>query len=697
MKDFAVNVFGDAVMREKLPKKAYKALRNTIDLGLPLDQDLAEVVASAMRDWAVAKGATHYTHWFQPMTGITAEKHDAFISPTGDGGVIMEFSGKELIKGEPDASSFPNGGLRSTFEARGYTAWDCTSPAFLKEDAGGLILCIPTIFCSYTGEALDKKTPLLRSMEALSKEALRILRLFGNNTSKRVISTVGPEQEYFLIDKGFYDKRKDLILSGRTLFGAMPPKGQEMEDHYFGSIKERVAAFMKDLNIELWKLGVYAKTQHNEVAPGQFELAPIFTTANIAADHNQLIMDSLKRIANRHNLVCLLHEKPFAWVNGSGKHLNWSMSTDDGQNLLEPGQTPHQNVQFLTFLCAVVKAVDDYAELLRVSAACSGNDHRLGANEAPPAIISVFLGEQLTDIIEQLCNGGAKNSKPDGKLALGVSTLPPFPTDATDRNRTSPFAFTGNKFEFRMVPSSLSISGPAFVINTIVADVLSTLADRLESADDFEKEIRIILKEICIKHKRIIFNGNGYAQEWVKEAEERGLPNISSTVEAIPHLISEKSIDLFSKHKVLNEKELHSRFEILLENYAKQINIEALTMIDIAKREILPSVTRYISDLATSINTTKSAVANADTTVQEEMVVLLSDLLKELHQKIKALEEVTIMAKYNKSNLYSYAQYYRDVVLNVMGQLREVCDSLEVIIAKELWPLPTYTEMLYMI
>jgi len=695
MEMFACNVFSDAVMRQKLPKKAYKALRDTIDNGNPLDPDLAEVVASAMRDWAISKGATHYTHWFQPMTGITAEKHESFISPTADGRVIMEFSGKELIKGEPDASSFPSGGLRSTFEARGYTAWDCTSPAFLKEDAGGVTLCIPTAFCSYTGEALDKKTPLLRSMEALSKQALRILRLFGNTKSTKVISTIGPEQEYFLIDKKFYDKRQDLIFTGRTLFGALPPKGQELEDHYFGSIKERIAAFMKELNIELWKLGVYAKTQHNEVAPAQFELAPIFTTANIAADHNQLIMDAMKKIANRHELVCLLHEKPFAGINGSGKHVNWSISTNDGENLLEPGHTPHQNVQFLTFLCAVVKAVDDYAEILRVSAACPGNDHRLGANEAPPAIISVFLGEQLTDIFEQLCNGGAKNSKTEGKMALGVTTLPPFPTDATDRNRTSPFAFTGNKFEFRMVPSSISISGPAFVLNTIVAEVLSNLADCLEGAENFEQELQLILKEICLNHKRIIFNGNGYTAEWVAEAEKRGLPNISSTVEALPHFISKKSIALFEKHKVLSGKEIHSRYEIVLENYSKQINIEAQTMFVMAKRKILPGVTKYATSLATSITTIKNAAGNAYTSVQEEMLIKISDLLRNLDNKLSKLEEVISVAKDMHESCYDQAVYYRDVVFTTMGELREICDKLEILVDEDLWPLPTYADMLF--
>ncbi|NLT95667.1 MAG: glutamine synthetase type III [Clostridia bacterium] len=695
MEKFASHVFNDAVMREKLPKQAYKALKKTIEYGLPLNADLAEVVAGAMRDWAVQKGATHFTHWFQPMTGITAEKHESFISPTTDGRVIMEFSGKELIKGEPDASSFPSGGLRSTFEARGYTAWDCTSPAFLKEDASGVTLCIPTAFCSYTGEALDKKTPLLRSMEALSKQALRVLKLFGNSTATKVVSTVGPEQEYFLIDKKYFDQRPDLIFAGRTLFGALPPKGQELEDHYFGSIKERVGAFMKELNTELWKIGVYAKTQHNEVAPAQFEIAPIFTSANIASDHNQLVMDTLKKVANRHGLVCLLHEKPFAGINGSGKHVNWSMSTNDGENLLEPGHTPHQNMQFLTFLSAVIKAVDDYAELLRLSTACAGNDHRLGANEAPPAIISIFLGDQLTDILEQLCNGGATNCKVGGKLELGVSTLPPLPADATDRNRTSPFAFTGNKFEFRMVPSSISIAGPVFVLNTIVAESLSYIADRLEGAQDFTAELQKVLKEIVQKHKRIIFNGNGYSEEWVKEAEKRGLLNLRSTVDALPYFITEKSIALFEKHGVLTSKEINSRYEIVLENYSKQINIEALTMLDMAKRKILPAVNSYVTSLASSISIIKNAVATADTGVQEEMVLEISGLLKELKSRIDRLEKVTLEAKELHDDSLAQAAYYRNEVLTAMNDLREVCDKLEVLVAEELWPFPTYQQMLF--
>lgn len=694
---FGLNVFSDSAMRERLPKHTYKALRKTIDEGLHLELEIAEVVANAMKDWALEKGATHYTHWFQPMTGFTAEKHDSFISPTDDGRVIMEFSGKELIKGEPDASSFPNGGIRSTFEARGYTAWDCTSPAFLREDAGKVILCIPTAFCSYTGEALDKKTPLLRSMEALSKQALRILRLFGNTSSTRVTPTVGPEQEYFLVDKKYSQKRLDLMLTGRTLFGYLPPKGQEMEDHYFGSINERVSAFMQELNIELWKLGVSAKTQHKEVAPGQYEIAPIFTTTNIATDHNQLIMENLHKVADRHGMTCLLHEKPFAGVNGSGKHNNWSMSTNEGVNLLEPGRTPHENAQFLTFLSAVIKAVDEYAELLRASAANAGNDHRLGANEAPPAIISIFLGEQLSDIIEQLKNGKPKNSKQGGELTIGVSTLPDLPKDSTDRNRTSAFAFTGNKFEFRMVPSSLSIAGPNVVINTIVAEVLSQISDRLEQAEDFNLELRTILKEIALNHSRVIFDGNGYSEEWIKEAEERGLPHIRSTVEAIPALISDKSIQVFEKHRVFSSTELHSRCEIYLEHYSKSLNIEAQTMIDIARRQILPVVMRYATELAHSVNTIRSAYAEANVSTQVSMLQETSSLLSELKDKIDTLEEVTAKAKDLHGEAYLQGKYYRDVVFEAMNELRSVADKLEILVDYELWPLPSYTQMLFML
>ena len=693
MEIFGSNVFNDEVMKERLPKNTYKILRKTIDQGSPLDPSVADVVANAMKDWALEKGATHYTHWFQPMTGLTAEKHDSFISPTPDGKVIMEFSGKELIKGEPDASSFPSGGLRVTFEARGYTAWDCTSPAFLKEEGGTMTLCIPTAFCSYTGEALDKKTPLLRSMEALDKQALRVLRLFGNTTANRVTSTVGPEQEYFLIDKKFFDQRMDLILAGRTLFGAMPPKGQELEDHYFGSIKERITAYMKELNIELWKLGVLAKTQHNEVAPAQFELAPIFNSTNVATDHNQLIMDVMKKVALRHDLVCLLHEKPFAGVNGSGKHNNWSMSTDDGQNLLEPGNTPHDNAQFLTFICAIVQAVDEYSELLRMSAANPGNDHRLGANEAPPAIVSIYLGEQLSDIILQLTNGGPKSSKKGGTMTVGVTTLPALPKDTTDRNRTSPFAFTGNKFEFRMVASSLSIAGPNVVLNTIVAEALSRIADRLEKSTNFDQDLQAVLKEIATKHKRILFDGNNYSVEWAEEAAKRGLPNITSMVEAIPALISEKSIALFEKHQVFSKIELHSRYEIFLEQYCKCINIEALTMIDMTKHQIIPVGIEYATKLANSINVIKSA--GADISVQSEILREVSSYLVSLKQGLTELEKATAEAK-DIEEFYAQGIYYRDTVFKSMAELRIEADKLETIIPADLWPLPTYTQMLFM-
>jgi glutamine synthetase len=625
------------------------------------------------------------------LTGITAEKRDSFISPTQDGRVITEFSGKELIKGEPDASSFPSGGLRATFEARGYTAWDCTSPAFIKDDT----LYIPTVFCSYTGEALDLKIPLLRSMEALSKQALRVLRLFGNTTAKKVITTVGPEQEYFLIDKKMYDKRKDLILTGRTLFGAKSPKGQEMEDHYFASIKERISAFMKDLDEELWKLGIPAKTKHNEVAPAQHELATVYNTANIASDHNQLTMELMKKIALRHGLVCLLHEKPFAGVNGSGKHINWSMSTDDGQNLLDPGHTPHENAQFLVFLCAVIKAIDEYADLVRVAAATPGNDHRLGANEAPPAIVSVFLGEQLTDILEQIENGGATTSKQGGVLKVGVSTLPALPKDSTDRNRTSPFAFTGNKFEFRMVGSSSSIATANFILNTIVAESLSQIADRLEKATNFDEEVQLLLKEIVKKHKRIIFNGNGYSEEWVKEAEKRGLPNIRSTVEAIPALIKEKNVKLMEKHGVLSKVELESRYEISLENYIKTINIEALTMLDIAKRQILPAVITFATKIAESINSVKATGLNADISAQTELLEEVSTLMSEFKKNISELENAVNEASNMNSDSYSKACYYRDVIFTKMGILREIGNKLETIVDAELWPLPTYADMLF--
>ena len=697
MEIFGSNVFNEESMRSRLPKNVFRSLRRTIDQGTSLDPTVAEVVANAMKDWAIEKGATHFTHWFQPMTGFTAEKHDSFISPTADGKVIMEFSGKELIKGEPDASSFPSGGLRATFEARGYTAWDCTSPAFIKEDGGVNTLCIPTAFCSYTGEALDKKTPLLRSMEALNKQALRVLHLFGNEQVQRVNTTVGAEQEYFLIDRSFYKKRMDLMLSGRTLFGAKPPKGQEMEDHYFGAIKERVLCFMKELNTELWKLGILAKTQHNEVAPGQYELAPIFVTTNIATDHNQLVMEVMKKVALRHDMVCLLHEKPFAGVNGSGKHNNWSMATDDGQNLLEPGKTPHENAQFLTVLCAIVKAVDDYPELLRMSASNPGNDHRLGANEAPPAIVSMFLGEQLSDIFRQLSNGGLSSSIQSETIGGGVTTLPNLVRDVTDRNRTSPFAFTGNKFEFRMVPSSLSIAGPNVVLNTIVAEELCQIADRLEKAADFSTELAAIHKEIAKNHSRIIFDGNGYSEDWVVEAAKRGLPNIKSTVEAIPHLVAGKSIQLFTKHQVFSEAELHSRYEVYMEQYCKQINIEAQITVDMANRQIIPAVIQYITALAHSVHAVKNASLGADVSTQEELLENASNLLGSLRRKIKGLADLIIQAAASEEDLYQKGVFYRDVVFKAMADVRADADNLEAIVDAAIWPLPTYAEMLFML
>jgi glutamine synthetase len=689
---YGCDVFNDAVMRARLPKNVYKSLKKTIDEGVALDPSVADVVANAMKDWAIEKGATHFTHWFIPLTGITAEKHDSFISPTNDGKVILEFSGKELIKGEPDASSFPSGGLRATFEARGYTAWDCTSPAFVKDNS----LYIPTAFCSYTGEALDKKTPLLRSMEAISKQAVRVLRLLGNAQVKKVTTTVGPEQEYFLIDKKYYDRRRDLILTGRTLFGAKPAKGQELEDHYFGILKERISAYMQEVDGELWALGISAKTRHNEVAPAQHELAPIFNTTNIATDHNHLVMETLRKVALRHGLVCLLHEKPFAGVNGSGKHNNWSMSTDDGQNLLDPGKTPHDNAQFLLFLCAVIQAVDEYADLLRVSAANSGNDHRLGANEAPPAIISIFLGEQLTDILEQIENGGATSSKSGGILKIGVSTLPQLPKDSTDRNRTSPFAFTGNKFEFRMVPSSLSIGGPNTVLNTVVAETLSRIAERIEKSGDVNAEIQKYVKEVVTNHKRIIFNGNNYSDEWVAEAEKRGLLNIRSTVASIPAMVAEKNIAIFEKHQVLSKVELHSRVEIMLENYVKTINIEALTMLEMAKRQILPAVIGFATTLADSIGKIKAVSTSVSTSVQETLLSEVSDGISSFSANIVALEKALDSAEEAAgADLQKLGEYYRDVIFTTMGKLRADSDKLENIVDVQAWPLPTYADMLF--
>jgi glutamine synthetase len=666
-----------------------------MDEGVPLDPSVADVVANAMKDWAIEKGATHYTHWFQPMTGITAEKHESFLNTISEGRAITEFSGKSLIKGEPDASSFPSGGIRATFEARGYTVWDATSYAFLKEDEGGLTLCIPTAFCAYTGEALDKKTPLLRSMEAVSKQALRILRLFGNTTAKRVFSTVGAEQEYFLIDKDLYLKRKDLVFTGRTLFGAKPPKGQELEDHYFGSLKDRVANFMKDLDYELWKMGIPVKTKHNEVAPAQHEIAPIFENANIATDHNQVIMDTLKRVANRHNLACLLHEKPFAGVNGSGKHNNWSLSTNEGQNLFEPGKTPHENAQFLIFLSAVIKAVDEYAELLRASAANTGNDHRLGANEAPPAIISMFLGDQLTGILENIEKGNGTEKREREYLRIGVSTLPPLPKDATDRNRTSPFAFTGNKFEFRMVPSSSSIANPNVVLNTAVAEVLSEIADRLEGAKDFDSEVNEVVKEIVKNHKRIIFNGDGYSEDWIIEAERRGLKNIKNTVDAITAWISEKSINLFTKHGVFTEVELRARYEIKLEEYIKHINIEARTMIDMVKKQIIPVVLGEVTNIANSINAVKMAIPDLDVTTQAELLKELQSNLNLLKKETSELEAELEEAHSFNGDIFEKACIFRDRVAEKMKNVRVYGDKLETLIDENKWPFPSYEKLLF--
>lgn len=686
---FGTNVFCEAVMKERLPKETFKKLKRTIDLGEELSPAVADVVASAMKDWAVEKGATHYTHWFQPMTGKTAEKHDSFIEPTSDGRVIMEFSGKQLIQGEPDASSFPSGGLRATFEARGYTAWDATSPAFVKDDT----LYIPTAFCSYSGEALDKKTPLLRSMEALSKQAVRILRLFGDEETKKVTTTVGPEQEYFIIDKALYQQRKDLIFTGRTLFGAMPPKGQELEDHYFGSIKERVSDFMKELDQELWKLGITSKTKHNEVAPAQHEMAPIFSTTNIASDHNQLVMDILIKVANRHGLACLLHEKPFAGVNGSGKHNNWSISTDK-MNLLEPGVTPHENAQFLTFLSATIAAVRKYAPLLRLSAASPGNDHRLGANEAPPAIISIFLGEQLTDIINQIKDGALTSSKAPSRMDLGVQTLPKFPKDVTDRNRTSPFAFTGNKFEFRMVGSTMSISGPNIVLNTIVADVLSEIADELEKAEDFKGTLSNIIEKLVKENFNVIFDGDGYDPSWITEAEKRGLPNIRTTVEAIDVFSKAEYIELFEKHGVFTKGEILARQEIMFEDYAKTINIEALTSIQIAKKEILPAVLDYAASVAASIASIKSVVEDADVSAQKDMVIKVNQLYAEASKALDTLQAAVEKAQ-GIEEIREKARTYTFEVFKTMQALRQTCDALEVVVAEDFWPFPTYGDLLF--
>lgn len=687
---FGSLVFNDSIMKARLPKETYKSLKNTIQAGKPLNLEVATVVANAMKDWAIEKGATHYTHWFQPMTGVTAEKHDSFITPDKDGHIIMEFSGKELVQGEPDASSFPSGGLRATFEARGYTAWDPTSYAFIKDGT----LCIPTAFCSYSGEALDKKTPVLRSMQALNKQALRILRLFGNTTVEKVITTVGPEQEYFLVDKEMYEKRPDLVFCGRTLFGARPPKGQEMEDHYFGTIKPRVSAYMKELEQELWKLGVLAKTKHNEVAPAQHELAPIFTTTNIATDHNQLTMELMKSIANKHGLACLLHEKPFAGVNGSGKHNNWSLSTDTGANLLEPGVTPSENAQFLLFLSAVIKAVDDYQDLLRVSVASAGNDHRLGANEAPPAIVSMFLGDELTEIITAIENGTNYIDKGKSQMEIGVRVLPKFSKDTTDRNRTSPFAFTGNKFEFRMLGSTFSIAGPNIVLNTIVAEELKQFADILEKSSNFDEDLNTVIKDTIRDHKRIIFNGNNYSDAWIEEAEKRGLLNLKTTPDALPYFVHTKNIELFTKHHVFSESELYSRYEILMENYCKTIHIEALTMIDMVKKYIIPSVLSYQGEISEIANSKKQLNPNLKCELEEKLLSKLSRLGNYLYAKLDTLETSVLNAK-THSDLLESAKYYRESIFINMQHLRGIVDELETLIAKDHWSLPTYGELLF--
>ena len=688
---FGSMVFNDQMMLERLPKATYKALKKTIQNGEPLDESVANVVASAMKDWAIEKGCTHYTHWFQPMTGITAEKHDSFITPNGDGQVIMEFSGKELVKGEPDASSFPSGGIRATFEARGYTTWDPTSYAFAKDGT----LYIPTAFCSYTGEVLDKKTPLLRSMERISTEACKVLNLLGKTDVTRVTTTVGPEQEYFLIDKDVYDQRKDLIYTGRTLFGAKAPKGQELDDHYFGAIKTRVAAFMADLDNELWKLGILAKTKHNEVAPSQHELAPIFTTTNIATDHNELTMEVKKKIAEKHGLVCLLHEKPFAGVNGSGKLNNWSISTNTGENLLDPGKTPENNIQFQLFLAAIVKAVHEYQDLLRISVASAGNDHRLGANEAPPAIISMYLGDDLGALVESIINGTEYISKGKVKMSTGVDVLPDFKKDTSDRNRTSPFAFTGNKFEFRALGSALNIACPNIMLNTMVAEELSEFYDELKDASDLDAAVKALIKKTFTEHQAIIFNGNNYAPEWVEEAEKRGLLNLKSLPDAVEHYIDQKNIDLFTKNKIYSVDEIHARYEIELENYAKIINIEALTMIDMAKKDMIPAVTSYVREL-TDTALAKKALSDAiPTSVEEDLITSLSNKLVCFSKKTAELENAVIGASEYEGDVLAYAKYYRESVFSVMTELRAIGDAMETETAADYWPYPSYGEMLY--
>jgi len=684
---FAARVFDDAVMRQRLPKETYKALRQAMRIGKRLDMDVAAVVANAMKDWAIEQGATHFTHWFQPMTGITAEKHDSFISPAGDGRIIMEFSGKELVKGEPDASSFPSGGLRATFEARGYTAWDPTSYAFIKDG----VLCIPTAFCSYGGEALDKKTPLLRSMDAVNKQTLRILRLFGNTDVQSVKTEVGPEQEYFLIPREMFDLRRDLIYTGRTLYGAKPPKCQDLDDHYFGVIKPRVAAFMKDLDAELWQLGILAKTEHNEAAPAQHELAPIFSTTNIATDHNQLTMELMQKIARRHDMVCLLHEKPFEGVTGSGKHNNWSLSTDTGINLVNPGETPSENAQFLLFLCAVIKAVDEYQDLLRISAAGAGNDHRLGAHEAPPAVVSMFLGDELNAILDSIKNDVPYGAREKELLKVGVHVLPRFPKDTTDRNRTSPFAFTGNKFEFRMVGSSASIADANTMINTAVAEELRQFADELEGAENFEEVLHNLIRRVIREHDRIIFNGNGYDDAWIAEAEKRGLMNLRTTPDALPHLLDEKNVRLFTTHKVFSETELHARCEIMQENYCKIINIEALTMAEMARRDILPAVSRYGTALAEAV--WKKQQTGLDASYEQETAAEISSLTGEMFRQVKRLEDA--LACVPAGDKTAQSMYYKDEVLTVMADLRAAADRLETLTDAQCWPYPTYGDLLF--
>ncbi len=695
LETYASDVFGIDCMRERLPKGVFQKLYKTITEKSPLDPTIADDVANAMKRWAIEKGATHFTHWFQPLTGSTAEKHDSFVEPDSDGKAITVFSGKNLIISEPDASSFPSGGLRATFEARGYTAWDCTSPAFLKEDSSGLTLCIPTAFCSYNGEALDKKTPLLRSVEALSKQVIRILKLFGDDATEQVNVSCGAEQEYFLVDKKMWKERPDFVFTGRSLLGAKPPKTQEMDDHYFGTLKERVSAYMKELDLALWKVGVPAKTKHNEAAPAQHELAPIFETVNIACDHNQIAMEMMKKIADHHDMVCLFHEKPFAGINGSGKHNNWSITTPAGVNLFNPGKTPGENAQFLVFLCAVISAIDDHAALIRASAANAGNDHRLGALEAPPAIISIFLGDELTSILEHIESGEERNEQFGGKLDTGVSSLPNLPLDTTDRNRTSPFAFTGNKFEFRMVPSSASIAGPNTVLNTVVADALCTIADRLENAKDFNKELHELLSEIIKKHKRVIFNGNGYGDEWVAEAKRRGLPNINNSVDSYAAFLYPESIKLFEKHHVYSETELRSRYEIKMEKYAKIVGIEAQTLLQMVKRQIMPSCLRFADETAKSINSVKATGLQCDMLPAEELLRKLTNSITALHKATKKLEKAVIKSENISDDYIAHAKFARDHLVSDMDEIRKHADYLETIVSNEFWPIPTYNDLIY--